>query len=134
MTTAAAAPCRRAAAACAAPGLCPREQGREASGVAAITPQASSKPACAPGIERHRPHLAVYEAPSQELGEAPADVALAWLLHNPVVSGPIIGPRTVEQLTGSLRAVGLRLSDATLRRLDATWSGPGGEAPDADAW
>lgn len=120
MTTLAAAPCRRAAAACVAPDLCPREQGREASGVAAITLRASYKPACSPGSERRRPHLEVYEALCQELGEAPADVALAWLPHNLVVTGPIIGPRTVEQLTGSPQAVGLRLSDATLRRPDAT--------------
>jgi aryl-alcohol dehydrogenase-like predicted oxidoreductase len=61
-------------------------------------------------------------------------VALAWLLPNPVVSAPIIGPRTVEQLTGSLRAVEIPLSDETLKRLDAIWPGPGGEAPNAYAW
>jgi len=61
-------------------------------------------------------------------------VALAWLLHNPVVSAPIIEPRTVEQLTGSLRALEPSLSDETLKRLDAIWPGPGGEAPNAYAW
>ena len=70
----------------------------------------------------------------QELGEEPADVALAWLLHNPVVTAPIIGPRTVEQLAGSLRAVDIILSDETMKRLDAMWPGPGGEAPTAYAW
>ena len=85
-------------------------------------------------IERHRSKLEAYEALCQELGEEPADVALAWLLHNPVVTGPIVGPRTVEQLTGSLRALEIRLSDETLRRLDEIWPGPGGEAPNAYAW
>jgi aryl-alcohol dehydrogenase-like predicted oxidoreductase len=56
------------------------------------------------------------------------------LLHNPVVTAPIIGPRTLEQLTGSLRAVEIQLSDETLARLDVIWPGPGGEAPKAYAW
>jgi aryl-alcohol dehydrogenase-like predicted oxidoreductase len=85
-------------------------------------------------IERHRRQLEHYEGLCKELGEAPADVALAWLLHNPAVTAPIIGPRTVEQLTGSLRALEVSLSDETLRRLDEIWPGPGGEAPTAYAW
>jgi aryl-alcohol dehydrogenase-like predicted oxidoreductase len=75
-----------------------------------------------------------YEALCQELGAEPADVALAWLLHHLVVTGPIVGPRTVEQLAGSLRALEISLSDETLRRLDEIWPGPGGEAPNAYAW
>lgn len=67
---------------------------------------------------QHRSQLEKYEALCQELGEEPAVVALAWLLHNPAVTAPIIGPRTVEQLTGSLRALEVSLSDVTLRRLD----------------
>ena len=85
-------------------------------------------------IEQHRSQLEAYEALCEQLGERPADVALAWLLHNPVVTAPIIGPRTVEQLTGSLRALEISLSDETLRRLDEIWPGPGGEAPQAYAW
>jgi hypothetical protein len=45
-----------------------------------------------------------------------------------------VRPRTLEQLSGSLRALGLALEDATLRRLDEIWPGPGGEAPEAYAW
>ena len=85
-------------------------------------------------IEQHRPQLEQYEALCKQLGEEPAAVALAWLLHNPVVTAPIVGPRTVEQLTGSLRALEISLSDETLRRLDEIWPGPGGEAPQAYAW
>jgi aryl-alcohol dehydrogenase-like predicted oxidoreductase len=85
-------------------------------------------------IDQHRPRLEKYEALCEELGEQPADVALAWLLHNPAVTAPITGPRTVDQLTGSLRAVELALSGETLRRLDEIWPGPGGEAPVAYAW
>ena len=85
-------------------------------------------------FERHRPQLEAYEALCQELGEDPADVALAWLLHNPAVTSPIIGPRTVEQLTGALRTLEISLTDATLKQLDSIWPGTGGEAPNAYAW
>jgi aryl-alcohol dehydrogenase-like predicted oxidoreductase len=85
-------------------------------------------------VEQHRSQLEAYEALCQQLGEEPADVALAWLLHNPAVTAPIIGPRTVEQLTGSLRALNVALSEDTLRKLDEMWPGPGGEAPKAYAW
>lgn len=85
-------------------------------------------------IEQYRPQLERYEAFCAEMGEQPADVALAWLLHNPVVSAPIIGPRTLEQLTGSLRALEIKLSDEQMKTLDDIWPGPGGPAPEAYAW
>jgi aryl-alcohol dehydrogenase-like predicted oxidoreductase len=61
-------------------------------------------------------------------------VALAWLLHNPVVTAPIVGPRTLNQLEGNLRALEIKLSDEVLKRLDEIWPGPGGDAPEAYAW
>jgi aryl-alcohol dehydrogenase-like predicted oxidoreductase len=85
-------------------------------------------------IEQHRSQLEEYESLCQELGEEPADVALAWLLHNPAVTAPIVGPRTAEQLTSSLRSLDISLSADTMRRLDEIWPGPGGEAPNAYAW
>jgi aryl-alcohol dehydrogenase-like predicted oxidoreductase len=85
-------------------------------------------------IEKHRAQLEAYEGLCKELGESPADVALAWLLANPVVTAPIIGPRTMEQLDGSLRALEIKLDEATIERLDEIWPGPGGEAPEAYAW
>jgi aryl-alcohol dehydrogenase-like predicted oxidoreductase len=85
-------------------------------------------------IEQHRTQLEQYEALCKEIGEEPADVALAWLLHSPAVTAPIIGPRTKAQLTGSLRALEISLSTDTNRRLDEIWPGPGGEAPEAYAW
>lgn len=85
-------------------------------------------------IEKNRVQLEAYEGLCGELGEGPADVALAWLLNNPVVTAPIIGPRTVEQLDGSLRAVEISLSAETLQRLDEIFPGPGGAAPEAYAW
>jgi aryl-alcohol dehydrogenase-like predicted oxidoreductase len=85
-------------------------------------------------IASHRAQLEAYESLCASIGAPPADVALAWVLHNSVVTAPIIGPRTPEQLRGALRALELRLDDATLRRLDEIWPGPGGEAPEAYAW
>jgi aryl-alcohol dehydrogenase-like predicted oxidoreductase len=85
-------------------------------------------------IERHRRQLEAWEAFCAELDEPPAAIALAWLLHNPVVTAPIIGPRTATQLAASTRALEIRLSKEQLERLDAIWPGPGGEAPEAYAW
>ncbi|CAM5257222.1 oxidoreductase [Streptomyces canarius] len=85
-------------------------------------------------VEKYRPQLEKYEALCADLGERPADVALAWLLHNPAVATAIVGPRTPEQLTESLRASHLTLAPETLHALDAIWPGPGGEAPEAYAW
>jgi aryl-alcohol dehydrogenase-like predicted oxidoreductase len=85
-------------------------------------------------LEQHRSQLEQYEAFCDDLGEQPADVALAWLLANRVVTAPIIGPRTLPQLQGSLRALEIKLSDEQLKRLDTIWPGPGGAAPEAYAW
>jgi aryl-alcohol dehydrogenase-like predicted oxidoreductase len=85
-------------------------------------------------INKVRPQLEAYETLCDKVGEAPSDVALAWLLHNPVVTAAISGPRTVEQLHRNLKAPSLALSAETLARLDEIWPGPGGEAPQAYAW
>lgn len=63
----------------------------------------------------------------------PGDVALAWLLTRPGVTGPIVGPRTQEQLDSALRAVELKLSDEFLAALDEVFPGTG-PAPEAFAW
>jgi aryl-alcohol dehydrogenase-like predicted oxidoreductase len=85
-------------------------------------------------VERNRDQLEAWEGLCGELGEEPADVALAWLLHQDAVTAPIIGPRTVEQFTGSLRAFEIALEQETLDRLDKVFPGPGGAAPEAYAW
>jgi len=85
-------------------------------------------------IKAQLPQLKAYEALCKKIGEKPADVALAWLLHNPVVTAPIVGPRTLEQLDGSLRTLKIKLSPESLKKLDGIWPGPGGEAPEAYAW
>jgi aryl-alcohol dehydrogenase-like predicted oxidoreductase len=85
-------------------------------------------------IEKFRTQINAYEAFCKSIGEKPADIALAWLLHNPVVTAPIIGPRTLEQLEGNLHSLDIVLDKEALNRLDQIWPGPGGEAPEAYAW
>ena len=85
-------------------------------------------------IDALRPQLEAYENLCDEIGEIPSNIALAWLLHNPVVSTVINGPRTTEQLHQNLKATSLTLSADVLVRLDEIWPGPGGEAPQAYAW
>jgi aryl-alcohol dehydrogenase-like predicted oxidoreductase len=85
-------------------------------------------------VERNRDKLEAWEGLCAELGEEPADVALAWLLHQPAVTAPIIGPRTPEQFSGAFRALEITLEQAVLDRLDKIFPGPGGRAPEAYAW
>ena len=84
--------------------------------------------------KKYGAQLEKYEKFCRKKGERPADVALAWLLTNPVVTAPIVGPRTMEQLDGSLRALKIKFSKSDLEELDKIWPGPGGEAPEAFAW
>jgi aryl-alcohol dehydrogenase-like predicted oxidoreductase len=85
-------------------------------------------------IDANRERLHQWEALCVELGERPSDVALAWLLAQPGVTAPIIGPRTVEQLNASMRALEIQLGPEVLTRLDEIFPGPGGAAPEAYAW
>jgi len=85
-------------------------------------------------LKKHRTKLETYETFCREINERPADVALAWLLHQKAVTAPIIGPRTVEQLDQSFRALEITLTSKTMKRLDEIFPGPGGPAPEAYAW
>jgi aryl-alcohol dehydrogenase-like predicted oxidoreductase len=85
-------------------------------------------------VEERRAQLVRYEKLCADLGERPGDVALAWLLSHPVVTAPIIGPRTLGQLDASLHATEVELSGDALAELDEIFPGPGGPAPEAYAW
>ncbi|MFF1355584.1 aldo/keto reductase [Streptomyces sp. NPDC058297] len=99
------------------------EGGRRASGRAA---DALADPAT-------RAQLQAYEDLLDKHGLAPGEAALAWLLTRPGVTGPIVGPRTSEQLDSALRAVELELSEEVLTGLDEIFPGPG-PSPEAFAW
>jgi NDP-hexose C3-ketoreductase / dTDP-4-oxo-2-deoxy-alpha-D-pentos-2-ene 2,3-reductase len=92
----------------------------------------------ADGLEKHRGAIEAYETLAKELGVDPADLGVAWLLHQEGVTAPIIGPRTMDQLDGSLRAVDITLDQDTLARLDELFPPPGPNgakpAPEAYAW
>ncbi|MCU1647203.1 MAG: oxidoreductase [Nocardia sp.] len=89
-------------------------------------------------LAEHRTTIAAYEQLCEDIGEDPAHVGLAWVLAQDGVTGPIIGPRTVEQLESSLRAVDLILDATTLAGLDRLFPPPGPNgskpAPEAYAW
>jgi aryl-alcohol dehydrogenase-like predicted oxidoreductase len=84
-------------------------------------------------LEGHRDQIQSYEDLCDDIGIAPATVALAWLLAQDGVTGPIIGPRTIEQLDDALAALEVTLDEKTLTRLDEIWPGPK-TAPEDYAW
>jgi aryl-alcohol dehydrogenase-like predicted oxidoreductase len=86
-----------------------------------------------PRVQAHHDQLEAYEGLCRELGAKPADVALAWLLRNPVVSTAVVGAMTIEELQADLDALSAQLDDDVAERLDQVWPGPG-EAPQAYAW
>lgn len=92
----------------------------------------------ADSLEQYRDTIEAYEKLAADLGADPADLGIAWLLHQDGVTAPIIGPRTMAQLDGSLRAVELSVDADTLARLDELFPPPGPNgakpAPEAYAW
>ncbi|MFD4787624.1 aldo/keto reductase [Streptomyces sp. NPDC058459] len=80
-----------------------------------------------------RNQIEAYEELLAKHGLEPGEVALAWLLTRPGVTGPIVGPRTAAQLESALRAVELELSEELLKELDGIFPGPG-PSPEAFAW
>lgn len=85
-------------------------------------------------MENSKDQIDTFEKLCFDIGEKPADFALAWLLHQPAVTAPIIGPRTKEQLLGNLHSLEIRISSEILKTIDEIFPGPGGPAPEAYAW
>jgi aryl-alcohol dehydrogenase-like predicted oxidoreductase len=84
-------------------------------------------------LKTHRDQIQQYEDLADELGHQPGDVGLAWLLAQPAVTAPIVGPRTQEQLDAALRALDVSLDAQTLTRLDEIFPGHK-TAPEDYAW
>ncbi len=104
-------------------------------GGAALSSAAGSRTGRQAGaIAAHRPQLESFSKLCREIGETESVTALAWMLANPAVTSPIIGPRTLEQLQGALRSVEVELGKEFLMKLDEIFPGPGGPAPQAYAW
>jgi len=85
-------------------------------------------------LKKNLKAVQAYERFCSRLGQDPAQVALAWLLHQPAVTAPIIGPRTAGQVDTALKALALKLTPETLKKLDEIFPGPGAPAPEAYAW
>jgi aryl-alcohol dehydrogenase-like predicted oxidoreductase len=84
-------------------------------------------------LEARRDQIQAYEDYCDAIGHEPATVALAWLLHQPAVTAPIVGPRTMEQLDDAMRALELTLGEEELAKLDDIWPGHK-TAPEDYAW
>ena len=84
-------------------------------------------------LAKHRDAIEKYEDLAAELGHEPADIGLAWLLHQEAVTAPIIGPRTQGQLDAALRALDVTLDADVLARLDDIFPGRR-PAPEDYAW
>jgi aryl-alcohol dehydrogenase-like predicted oxidoreductase len=84
-------------------------------------------------LEAMRPQIEKYEAFADELGHAPGDIGLAWLLHQPAVTAPIVGPRTQEQLDSAVRALDVKLDADALAKLSEIFPGKK-TAPEHYAW
>lgn len=93
-----------------------------------------ARPQLKNSIEKLRGQLEEYEKCCKDTEQSPANIALAWVLKNPAVTSPIIGPRTAEQLEESCAVLSVELSDEIMRKLDEIWPGPGNQAPEAYAW
>lgn len=86
-----------------------------------------------PRLAEKRRAVEAYESLARDLRVGPAELALAWLMHQPAITAPIIGPRTPEHVKTAVTATAVQLSAETLARLDEIWPGPG-TAPEAYAW
>ncbi|GAA2048819.1 hypothetical protein GCM10009757_19100 [Streptomyces cheonanensis] len=82
---------------------------------------------------RRRAAIQRYEDTVAAHGLEPGEVALAWLLTRPAVTGPIVGPRVAGQLDSAVRAVELELGPELLDALEEIFPGPG-PSPEAFAW
>ncbi|MDQ0680416.1 aryl-alcohol dehydrogenase-like predicted oxidoreductase [Arthrobacter pascens] len=84
-------------------------------------------------LKKHQEQIRQYEDFADDLGHEPGDIALAWLLHQPAVTAPIVGPRTQEQLDAAIRALDVTLDADALKRLDDIFPGHR-TAPEDYAW
>ncbi len=85
-------------------------------------------------VEAKRTAVERWEALCSELGQPPERIALAWLLKNPIVTAPIMGPRTIDQLRDGLDVLSVTLDDDAWKNVEDIWPGPGGESPEAYSW
>ncbi|HEY1945650.1 MAG TPA: aldo/keto reductase [Bryobacteraceae bacterium] len=64
-----------------------------------------------PNLSRNLGLVELLREIGNRYGHTPGEVALAWVLHNPAVTGAIVGLRKPEQVQGTIGAQTFRLSD-----------------------
>ena len=84
-------------------------------------------------LKNNHQQIVHWENFCDEIGEEPANTALAWLLNQPGVTAPIIGPRTIQQLNESIRSLEIIFNQELLSRLDMIFP-PAGTSPQYYAW
>lgn len=84
-------------------------------------------------INKNKDQIEKWEKFCDDLGEDPANTALAWLIHQKGVTAPIIGPRTLQQLKDSMRALDISLDQESILKLDEIFP-PAGISPQYYAW
>ena len=84
-------------------------------------------------LKNYKEQIEKWENFCDELGEEPANIAIAWLLNQPGVTSPIIGPRTIQQLESSQRALEINFTKESLSKLDTIFP-PAGISPQYYAW
>jgi len=84
-------------------------------------------------LKNNRNQIERWERFCKIMSEEPANVALAWLIHQAGITSPIIGPRTIEQLKSSMRSLEIKFDNESLEKLDGIFP-PAGQAPQYYAW
>jgi aryl-alcohol dehydrogenase-like predicted oxidoreductase len=84
-------------------------------------------------LKNNHQQIVQWEKFCDEIGEEPANAALAWLLNQPGITSPIIGPRTLQQLETSMRSLEINFNAESLAKLDVIFP-PAGQSPQYYAW
>jgi len=71
-----------------------------------------------PRLARHLQLVDLLREMGQAHGRTPGEVAIAWTLHHPAVTGAIVGARSPKQIEGIIGALNFRLSDAEVTRIE----------------
>ncbi len=72
--------------------------------------------------DANRPIVAAVQQVAEARGIPMAQVALAWVLHNPVVTAPIVGPTKEHHLTDAAAVLDLHLTDEEVSTLEAAYT------------
>jgi aryl-alcohol dehydrogenase-like predicted oxidoreductase len=72
-----------------------------------------------PQLSRNLELVEILRATGERHGRTPGEVALAWVLANPAVTGAIVGLRNAEQVKGTIGALTFRLNENELSEIES---------------